>query len=592
MDDVKTKQQIADKIKKSTNILVTVSNNPTVDALTAALGLTLLLDKLDKHATAVFSGAVPPAISFLEPEKTFENTPSSLQDFIIALDKEKADHLRYKVEGDVVKIFITPYKTTITSDDLAFSQGDYNVELVLALGVDNKDHLDSALDAHGRILHDATVATITAGDLTSELGSINWHESKASGLSEMLVNLSDTLKGEKALLDSQTATAFLTGIVAQTDRFSNPLTTSTVMTTAAQLMAAGADQQLIAARLQESHTINAPDASADDTPQPEPQNDSPDSETPPEAPKSGEGGLSITHEDEAAQTVAPAYAPEVQEPPVDEPNETLEEIAHRVKVEEQSEAAEVAQEALKEQESAEPEVEEPALPAEEPTAFTDEPMIVNDDLHHSSAVSALSGSEPLLGGTLNATTEEAAEAARQELESDQNKTILTHAYLDASPSYSAPLNGVAQEAASEKPVDIFANSSLGGALPPIDPLNPLAPYLDTPSAPQTFPSAPIFPPQPPVAPALNLPMPPELPPTNPFSPPESPSIASAYALESADPGQPGRLGDIFAPEPSSPTLPVTPPHEAYAPPIESSPLDMPPPANPNDPGQFKIPGQS
>src|SRR6187402_2073871 len=98
MDDIKARQQVVDKIKKATNILVTVSNDPSVDALSAALALTLLVDKLDKHGTAVFSGIIPPAIGFLEPEKTFERTTDSLRDFIIALDKEKADHLRYKVD--------------------------------------------------------------------------------------------------------------------------------------------------------------------------------------------------------------------------------------------------------------------------------------------------------------------------------------------------------------------------------------------------------------------------------------------------------------------------------------------------------------
>jgi len=257
MNDGNAKQQIVDKIKNSSNILVTVSANPSVDELSAALGLTLMLNKLNKHATAVFSGAIPPAITFLDPEKTFENTVDSLRDFIIALDKEKADHLRYKVDGDVVKIFITPYRTTITGDDLDFSQGDYNVELVLALGVKNQDSLDSALAAHGRILHDATVATISVGDTKSELGNVDWREETASSLSEVLVGLSDLLKSDKALLDEQTATAFLTGIVAATDRFSNNRTSSRVMTVAAQLMGAGANQQLIASKLEEAHEIGS-----------------------------------------------------------------------------------------------------------------------------------------------------------------------------------------------------------------------------------------------------------------------------------------------------------------------------------------------
>lgn len=249
------RQQIVDSIKSKSNILVTVSTNPSVDELSAALGLTILLNNMDKRATAVVSGIIPPAINFLEPNKTFENTADSLRDFIIALDKEKADHLRYKVEGDVVKIFITPYKTTLTQKDLDFSQGDYNVELVIAIGVKDQDHLDKALVSHGKILHDAAVMTMTSGNDASSLGSTDWHDAAASSLSEMTVSLIDGLKEDKPLLDEQIATALLTGIVSATDRFSNDRTSSRVMTMAAQLMAAGANQQLIAAKLEEAHDI-------------------------------------------------------------------------------------------------------------------------------------------------------------------------------------------------------------------------------------------------------------------------------------------------------------------------------------------------
>ena len=110
--------QVAERIRTSDNVLVALSKDPSVDELSAALGLTFMLDKIGKRATAIFSGAIPNAIEFLEPEKTFEANTDSLQDFIIALDKEKADHLRYKIDGDYVKVFITPYKTTINESDM------------------------------------------------------------------------------------------------------------------------------------------------------------------------------------------------------------------------------------------------------------------------------------------------------------------------------------------------------------------------------------------------------------------------------------------------------------------------------------------
>src|SRR5882724_6170304 len=121
------RQQIVERIRQSTSILVAVGDNPSVDALAAALGLTLMLNKMNKHGTAVFSGQIPQAMQFLEPNKTFENNVDALRDFIISLDKEKADRLRYKVEDNVVRIFITPYKTSISEKDLQFGQGDFNV---------------------------------------------------------------------------------------------------------------------------------------------------------------------------------------------------------------------------------------------------------------------------------------------------------------------------------------------------------------------------------------------------------------------------------------------------------------------------------
>src|SRR3989344_5526084 len=173
--DAQAKQQIVERVKHAQNILVTVSSNPTVDQLAACVGLTLLLNRMDKHATAVFSGAVPSTIEFLQPEKTLEANTDSLRDFIISLDKAKADKLRYKVEDQVVRIFITPYKSSLSEKDLVFSQGDFNVEVVLALGVKDRSHIDAAIAAQGRILHDATVISLNAGpEKVPEVGQLNW----------------------------------------------------------------------------------------------------------------------------------------------------------------------------------------------------------------------------------------------------------------------------------------------------------------------------------------------------------------------------------------------------------------------------------
>jgi nanoRNase/pAp phosphatase (c-di-AMP/oligoRNAs hydrolase) len=234
------KDQITQRLRDANNILVTVRSNPSVDQLASAIALTLLLNKLNKHATAVFSGKIPSIIEFLKPEETIEKNTDSLRDFIVALDKSKADKLRYKVEDEAVKIFITPYKASISEKDLIFSQGDFNVDVVVAMGVHQQQDLDAAITAHGRILHDATVITIN-NTPNGELGGMNWLEVNASSLAEMVTSLAVDL-GEEAI-DSQIATALLTGVVAETDHFSNAKTTPHTMTVSAALLAGGANQQ-------------------------------------------------------------------------------------------------------------------------------------------------------------------------------------------------------------------------------------------------------------------------------------------------------------------------------------------------------------
>lgn len=245
---VNVREDLITKLRTANNVLVTVSNNPSVDQLSAAIGLTLLLNKLDKHATAVYSGKTPSTIEFLQPDKTLEKNTDSLRDFIIALDKAKADKLRYKVEDKFVKIFITPYHTSLSQEDLEFSQGDFNVDVVVAIGVHKREELDEAITAHGRILHDAVTASIN-NKQQSDLGALNWFQPDASSLCEMLVGMIEPLQGDRALLDEQIATAFLTGVVAETERFSNEKTSPHTMNISATLMKAGANQQLVASRL-------------------------------------------------------------------------------------------------------------------------------------------------------------------------------------------------------------------------------------------------------------------------------------------------------------------------------------------------------
>lgn len=492
MNESGVKQQIVDTIQGADTILVTVSADPSVDELSAALGLTMYLNDIGKHATAVVSGALPPAINFLEPEKTFEPTVDSLRDFVIALDKDKADHLRYKVEGDVVKIFITPYKTVISNKDLDFSQGDYNVEMVIALGVTDQDHLDKALAAHGKIFHDAAVATV--GLSQSTLGTIDWTDDTASSVSELTTSLIDGLKSDENPVSSQVASSLLTGIVAATDRFSNDKTSARTMSLAGELMAAGANQQLIASKLREGAKLPL----QDDGKAKKIAKTSPDSAAN-EQPKRRDGGLSIAHsgnDSEKSESGKPRSRTSPRKP-VEKPTEktpqdaaaVLDDVLKKtdtadntsatppadsmaVTTVEESNTAKTPEDVLSEQLAAVA----PAVPPpiEDFAAGADEPKISPAK----SLVDTPDSETPAFGGTLNATAEKAAEDKRN-ADLSRNKTILSHdsgQYVgDSQPTFDSPLNAAGQS--GEQPsIDPFAAV---GAPTPVAPIEPLAPATPT-----------------------------------------------------------------------------------------------------------------
>jgi hypothetical protein len=310
------------------------------------------------------------------------------------------------------------------------------------------------------------------------------------------------------------------------------------MTTAAQLMAGGADQQLIATKLEETHEIGDAPASKETKTEEASKNDTPASK---------KDSIDISHD----------------------PNETLEQMDKRVKAKEQAEAAETAQGVL---ETQAPETIQPS------SVYAPEPDEV--------------APEPTLGGTLNATTEQAAEDNRNETENDQNKTILSHAYLDASPSIDAPINGAVEEKPAATAVESFATApTTPGAGSVNDVTAPSTPSAGSAYALneaekviQPLPSAASIPTTPPAPADLGLPMPPAVPD---FS--QSPTVSPAYTPTAGSAPQPEILGDILAPDPSETASPISANMLPSTPPPLSPPASA--PVNPNDPGQFKIPGQ-
>ena len=312
--------KVADKIQHATNILIALSKDPNVDEISAAIALAFVLDQQKKHVTAIYSGQTPNALEFLRPEETFQKDISGLQDFIIALNKSKADHLIYQVEGDYVKILITPYKGQIKKEDLEYSYSDYNVDIVIVFNVNSGSEIDSALSEYGRIMHDAMAINITSS-VPGRFADLEWSDPSKSSVCEMVYDLLSELEIDNT--PQEVATALLTGILSATERFSNNRTKPTTMAVASKLMEAGADQQLISSNILKAETPAAAAENPFATQSPT-TNETPAAPVAPVAQETQEAPVTPTIQETPEASAAPAaqetpatpVAQETQEAPV------------------------------------------------------------------------------------------------------------------------------------------------------------------------------------------------------------------------------------------------------------------------------------
>ena len=236
------KQQASEALRQAQSILIVTGQHPNVDQVASVMALAAVLRKLGKKVSAVVSDAMPANIDFL-PLQSIEKSMDGLRDFIVKVDLSKAevDKLKYTIENGKLNIHITPFKGKFSSTDVAYDYGDVHYDVAMVLGVPTRARIDRVVSQS--LFEQVPIVNIDFHRSNDNYGAINLIEPTASSLSEIIAALAESL--QNGVVDEQISTALLTGIIASTDRFTATHTTPKSLTVAAQLMAAGANQQQI-----------------------------------------------------------------------------------------------------------------------------------------------------------------------------------------------------------------------------------------------------------------------------------------------------------------------------------------------------------
>lgn len=242
--DLTPKQQASEAIRQAQSILLVTGQRPNIDQVASMVALTHALRKLDKKVSALITDRVPGGAQFVA-KGIVNSSLAGSRDFIMQLNlaKGEVDKVKYTVEEGKLNVHVTPFSGSFTGNDVSFSQGDYHFDLIIALGVPRRANLDRIFEQNPNLLTSVPMLNLDYHRINEQHGAINLLETNSSTLSEMVLALTESVQG--GLLDKDMATALLAGIMAATDRFTAPSTTAKSMTVAAQMLAAGADQQKV-----------------------------------------------------------------------------------------------------------------------------------------------------------------------------------------------------------------------------------------------------------------------------------------------------------------------------------------------------------
>ena len=236
-------EELIEKIDGADNILIATSQSPHIDQVVACVGLYEMLQDMGKNAVVVHSGIVSKKLDFLKPDDIVRKDAESLRDLIISFAQSKVEKFRYSRDNDQYNIMLTPnHRELIDEKDIEFSKGDFNIDLVLTLGVNRQSRLDSEVGKHDQLINDISLVNLIASEKNLQKDIVTWQVETASALSEMIFELG---KAMDCHISSQAANALLTGLIVETERFKNAKTKPEIMHIAGEMIALGANPLLI-----------------------------------------------------------------------------------------------------------------------------------------------------------------------------------------------------------------------------------------------------------------------------------------------------------------------------------------------------------
>jgi len=234
------KQTAIELIRNSKTFLIITHERPDGDAIGSCLALKRTLEKMGKKADVIIPDETAIGYDFLSGiDKVIRDIKLNRN---LVVNIKKVGRVAYnKKEDGSVDLIITPSEgQELDKADVGIELGKSSYDVLVILDTADLVRVNAVYEENKEILSHTKTINIDHHPTNNVFGSINIVDPTATSTCEIVFSLIEAL--DKDLIDTEIATALLTGIISDTNRFQNANTTPKSLTIAAQLIASGANR--------------------------------------------------------------------------------------------------------------------------------------------------------------------------------------------------------------------------------------------------------------------------------------------------------------------------------------------------------------
>ncbi|MFH2062965.1 MAG: hypothetical protein ABIJ46_02310 [bacterium] len=251
-------RQISETIGRSSQALVVLRKDWSVDAVASALALTRLIERSGKKVDMVADGFVPTRrIGFLPNTDRIAPEIRQARQFVISLDlsRAKVDELTYHLEGDRLNFRLTAKEGQFNERDVTARTAEFSYDLVVTVGAPDLGSLGRTFSDNADLFYRVPLVNIDRDPGNENYGGINFVDITAASCSELVHRLYASPDNDMTH-DEDTATMLLGGLIDATRSFRSPHVTPRTLNTASELVAAGGRREEIVRHLYKTRSVS------------------------------------------------------------------------------------------------------------------------------------------------------------------------------------------------------------------------------------------------------------------------------------------------------------------------------------------------